>query len=915
MIHKNSILNKLFYIIFLVLFVFSSINTASASVDLMNSTFENGSVADWTYQAGAQPYLESVIVKSGLYSMKLNGTTNNKLTFKLINTDYLKKFNVSMDIYLSGFVNTSDERYLYFANASGAIAPSLYMDFTKNATDINIRNASFATMKVASTGQWYNLRYEIFDNGTSLNYNLYIDDVFVGSSVTNGGLVYDVRYLIFSQFAAEIDDILYVDNIRVWTDEAPDSMTSDDFNGGVLNTSIWHFYDPVGDVTQTMTGEQLSINLPATNHDLSTGSLNSPRLIQYVNNTNFQIETKINNLNISAAYKGGGIIVETNSLNLLRFDIFSTATDKNIYTGKIIGGTINTVVNNGLIRNGINGTPNYIRVTRYNDNWTEYYSFDGQNWYQSTRFYFVTNVTAVGIFADNSNTNPEYTALFDYFHVNYLGVDTQAPNITIFYGDNQKFGQLGRPQTDVNILGRMSDYSGNYSLNYSLNGGDYSDLMFGNTIHDRLEYDGDFNADINYTNLSCGTNNITIKAVDILGQTNTSIVNFTYTCGVTWTLPYSINWYNTTNIQDVAQTVDGQWSISNGKINSHIMGYDRIIDLGDVSWNNYSVTVPITLNEELDNSGAYGSNFGITIGWQGHWVWDAEQPKIGWRPVGAFAWYQWNSTLGGMELGLFNGWTTIGRNITTTLSPGHTYVFKVIINQTGTTNSSMNYKMKVWERGTPEPDYYIAQGNGYSLGTQGGSILLNAYYANVSFGRILVTNSTETNNLYDYAYGNVTDGNSVALNNTNVSTSAGYTLTGSNGAYLFNYIFIDGQTYNFTFSKNSYDSVSAPILFNGDFIQINANLTLTPIIPVRSSNLSTTCGNIANFSYTTLVLIGLSLIILGFSLILIILRSSGFNSVLLLSSLIITDIIVIIIGFSMIFLGNYLLSSIYTVLC
>ena len=84
-------------------------------------------------------------------------------------------------------------------------------------------------------------------------------------------------------------------------------------------------------------------------------------------------------------------------------------------------------------------------------------------------------------------------------------------------------------------------------------------------------------------------------------------------------MPYSVDWSTVSDIQDVAQVVDGQWIISNGKV-TPIPGYDRIIAMGNMTWKNYTVTVPITLNSEMTSPGA---NFGIALRWKEHVFWSS----------------------------------------------------------------------------------------------------------------------------------------------------------------------------------------------------------------------------------------------------------------------------------------------------
>lgn len=88
--------------------------------------------------------------------------------------------------------------------------------------------------------------------------------------------------------------------------------------------------------------------------------------------------------------------------------------------------------------------------------------------------------------------------------------------IDVWYGHNQKFGQVGTPQKWVNILGNVADSNNIDSLVYSLNDGDEVSLSIGPDTR-RLSRAGDFNIDIARDMLKEGENKVLIKAVDKQG--------------------------------------------------------------------------------------------------------------------------------------------------------------------------------------------------------------------------------------------------------------------------------------------------------------------------------------------------------------------------------------------------------------
>jgi regulation of enolase protein 1 (concanavalin A-like superfamily) len=68
---------------------------------------------------------------------------------------------------------------------------------------------------------------------------------------------------------------------------------------------------------------------------------------------------------------------------------------------------------------------------------------------------------------------------------------SETPVITIWYGDPQRFGYLGTPQTWINVLGNVHDPDGVASLQYSLNGSAWRALSIG-PDNQRLEAPGGF---------------------------------------------------------------------------------------------------------------------------------------------------------------------------------------------------------------------------------------------------------------------------------------------------------------------------------------------------------------------------------------------------------------------------------------
>jgi hypothetical protein len=211
------------------------------------------------------------------------------------------------------------------------------------------------------------------------------------------------------------------------------------------------------------------------------------------------------------------------------------------------------------------------------------------------------------------------------------------PAINVWYGPKQVFGRLGVPQRGVNILGNVSDYDGIASLTYSLNAAPPLPLSIG-PLNPRLAAAGDFNIDLPYAQLAAGQNQVVITATDHLGNAKTETVEVEHVGGNTWPAAYSIDWRAVTKVQEVVQIVDGLWTLEENGIRTAALAYDRLLAIGDTTWKDYEVTVPVTIHRFDFQAG--GAVVGILMRWKGHYDWGNEQPDEGWWPMGAAGVYQ-----------------------------------------------------------------------------------------------------------------------------------------------------------------------------------------------------------------------------------------------------------------------------------
>ncbi|HJR59544.1 MAG TPA: PIG-L family deacetylase [Vicinamibacterales bacterium] len=317
-----------------------------------------------------------------------------------------------------------------------------------------------------------------------------------------------------------------------------------------------------------------------------------------------------------------------------------------------------------------------------------------------------------------------------------------GPVIKTWYGDVQRFGHLGTPQTWVNVLGNVSDPDGVQHLHYSLNGGPLKALSMGPDTR-RLARTGDFNVELRFSELAPGANSVRIIAIDRAGNTSEKTVSIDVTLGSVWTTPYAVDFSTVTDIQDVAQVVDGRWTLEGGAIRSVATGYDRLVAIGDVTWKNYEVTASITTHS-FDPAGyappSYGAVVGLVLRWQGHSVWDNSQPSWGYWPAGATATYGWNPDETERRALIGNQDNQVSVNASAPLLEfNRTYIFKARV-QTESTGQH-KYEFKMWPADEAEPplwQHQIRNGDRADDPTHG-SVLLFAHNVDASFGSVSVT--------------------------------------------------------------------------------------------------------------------------------------------------------------------------------
>ncbi|MBD5781196.1 DUF1349 domain-containing protein [Pelagicoccus sp. NFK12] len=219
--------------------------------------------------------------------------------------------------------------------------------------------------------------------------------------------------------------------IKVVVNTPAGPVGSDDFVGPELDTTQWTFVDPQGDSSYSLEGGELIISLPGgSDHDVWIGGNRSARMLQRIDNTDFSFYTKFGTTP-SEKFQSQGILVEQDSGNFIRYDIYSNGKGVFIF-GAFFSNGIPDILFNTRIGES---TAYFMRVSRERDVFTLEYSFDGFNWIQGISFKQRLDVENIGIYAGNASgrNSPAFTMSADYvFNTEFPIVpeDEGGPNAT-----------------------------------------------------------------------------------------------------------------------------------------------------------------------------------------------------------------------------------------------------------------------------------------------------------------------------------------------------------------------------------------------------------------------------------------------------------------------------------------------------
>lgn len=316
------------------------------------------------------------------------------------------------------------------------------------------------------------------------------------------------------------------------------------------------------------------------------------------------------------------------------------------------------------------------------------------------------------------------------------------PAIDVWYGAEQRFGDLGLPQRFVNVLGNVASFGRKKpKVDYSLNGGPWTRIPLG-PDQNRLASVGDFNVEIDAAELYDGPNHLVIRARPHPRADVRREVAIHFASDHRWPLPYAADFADATVVGDAAQIVDGRWAIVGGGARTLGRGYDRILAVGDMGWRDYEVTVEATIHDftppraEAPNYGV--THFGIGARWKGHH--GGDRPRSGWFPIGAATEFTLDPTLkncrwrilAGSDTNPILGMEAKGRS----LQLGRRYVYRMRVSTADGPTSV--YRVKMWPADEPEPTGWDLEARETGQDYRSGAALLVAHHTDVTIWRFSV---------------------------------------------------------------------------------------------------------------------------------------------------------------------------------
>jgi hypothetical protein len=276
-----------------------------------------------------------------------------------------------------------------------------------------------------------------------------------------------------------------------------------------------------------------------------------------------------------------------------------------------------------------------------------------------------------------------------------------------------------------------------------LNDGVWRSISIGPDMR-RLVTLGDFNVEIDVDELAVGENIVELRARYHDGTVATRTVTVVRKNGTPVQPPIEIDWAREGIPNAHAQVVDGRWEVNGRYVTTREVGYDRLIAIGDVSWKNYEILVPVIVHGLETRAYTWPSTHtgvGVVMYWKGHYRWSKDehasgQPRFGPAPYGAIGWWTtWPDA--GEHLNFFDvDFKPRGRT-PRRLRLNMPYLFRVRL-RTDSAGRTL-CRMRVWEEDGREPSEWDVTTEAPLNALDSGSLLLGAHETVAGFGPVRVT--------------------------------------------------------------------------------------------------------------------------------------------------------------------------------
>ncbi|MDF9796773.1 hypothetical protein OKW21_002036 [Catalinimonas alkaloidigena] len=253
---------------------------------------------------------------------------------------------------------------------------------------------------------------------------------------------------------------------------------------------------------------------------------------------------------------------------------------------------------------------------------------------------------------------------------------------------------------------------------------------------------GDFNLDIPIDSLLEGKNYVTVFVQDSLGNEVSLDLSLYLHPKQAWPLPYHIHWDSVEHLQEAVQIVDGKWKLTKAGLRTEEPYYDRVIAIGDDSWQDYEVSTSVIFHDfspRQKGPPTFGvSHAAIATRWPGHDL-DEHQPHVKWYPLGATSEFRLTTQLDSCRWRIFDGENLYAEDSCGLRSIQLNTKYRMKHQVKNLNDSTTRYSVKLWEAQRPEPSHWdfvareVADDN-----LQSGSALLIAHNTDLTFGDIEV---------------------------------------------------------------------------------------------------------------------------------------------------------------------------------